>query len=131
MQAGDAFMILDEGGGKEHLHVLLTSPSETEEVVTTCICSRTRRSETLTLLNVGDHPFIRHESYVAYNFSKVRTCSAIVSAIARGEARPQARASDQLLARMRQGLLDSDFAPNGVKSYFRSLSPSISGRGDR
>jgi hypothetical protein len=120
MECGDAFMIDDEDGAKEHLHIVLTNPTPEGEVVTACICTRHRRSETVVCLDVGDHPFIKHPSVVAYHFAAIRKCSEIEKAIETGRARTQQRASDTLLRRIRSGLLESDFVPNGVREFFKS-----------
>jgi hypothetical protein len=124
MDCGDAFMIEDEEGGKEHLHVLLTKPASEGEVVTACISTRRSRSETLVCLEVGDHPFIKHPSIVAYRFAAIRRCSDIEAAIVRGDARLQPKASDALVKRMQDGLVDSDFTPNEVRAFVRDrLTP--------
>jgi hypothetical protein len=120
MDCGDAFMLEDEDGSKEHLHVLLTKPTSEGEVVTACICTRRSRSETLICLDFGDHPFIKHPSIVAYRFAAIRRCDDIEAAIMRGEARLQERVSESLLKKMQNGLLDSDFTPNAVRAFFKS-----------
>jgi hypothetical protein len=120
MECGDAFMLEDDDESKEHLHVVLTKPTAEGEVVTVAICSRHRLSETLVCLGQGDHPFIQHESVVAYRYAEIRKCAAIENAIAKGQARLKERVSDQLLKRMQSGLLDSDFVANEVRAFFKT-----------
>jgi hypothetical protein len=123
MKCGDAFMLDDEDESKEHLHVILTKPTE-GEIVTAAICTRRRWSETLVCLDVGDHPFIRHASAVAYQHAKIRKCVAIENAIANGHARWKERVSAQLLKRMQAGLIDSDFVANEVRAFFKNCDLS-------
>lgn len=122
MECGDTFMIEDEDGEDEHLHVLLTSPSLAGEVVTASISTRQRWSETLICIQPGEHPFISVESIVAYRFAAIRTCTAIETAVKNRTARPREKASPELLRRMQAALLDSDFTPPGVRAYFVAIT---------
>lgn len=118
MECGDTFMIEDEDGCDEHLHVVLTAPSLAREVVTACISTRRRRSESLVCVRAGEHPFVTSESVVPYHFSAIRTCAAIESSVKNGTARPKEKASPELVRKMQAGLIDSDFTPPGVRAYF-------------
>ncbi len=120
MQCGDAFMLDDDDEAKEHLHVVLTAPTPEGEVVTVAICSRKRWSETLICLDIGDHPFIKHASVVAYRYARIRKCTAIEQALSRGMARAKERISEPLLRRMQQALIDSDFVSNEVREFFKN-----------
>jgi len=84
---GDTFVIEDEDGSKEHLHVILTAPTLADEAITASISTRRRWSETLVCLQRGDHPWITTDSVVAYRFAAIRTCAAISAAVAAGKAR--------------------------------------------
>ncbi|MDR3741715.1 MAG: hypothetical protein P4L40_22070 [Terracidiphilus sp.] len=118
MQRGDAFMLDDDDEAKEHLHVVLTNPTAEGEVVTVAICTRKRWSEDIVCLEIGDHPFIRHSSVVAYRYARIRKCSAIEQALACGKARSKERISQQLLRRIQQALPESDFVSNEVRAFF-------------
>jgi hypothetical protein len=122
MECGDTFMIEDEDGENEHLHVLLTSPSLAGEVVTASISTRQRWSETLVCVQPEEHPFIRVESIVAYRFAAIRTCAAIEVAVENQTARPKEKASPELLRRMQAGLVDSEFTPPNVRAYFIAIT---------
>ena len=117
-------MLEDEDGVDEHLHIVLTNPSLAGEVVTACICTRRRWTESLVCLNVGDHPFIKWESAVAYRFAAIRTCAAIDRAIANGTARLKEPATPDLVRRIAAGLIDSDFTPPGVRAYYIAITQS-------
>jgi len=54
MVCGDTFMLEDEDGEDEHLHILLTSPSLAGEVVTASISTRRRWSEALVCVHPGN-----------------------------------------------------------------------------
>lgn len=122
MDCGDTFMIEDEDGEDEHLHILLTAPSLGGEVVTASISTKRKRSETLVCVHPGEHPFIRVESVVPYHFSAIRSCAAIEEAIKSGAARAKEKASPDLVRRMQSGLIDSEFTPPGVRAYFIGIT---------
>ena len=78
-------------------------------------------SETLVVLRPGDHPFLRHDSVISYAYSKITTVEAIETAILNGTAKLREPVSEAVLRRVRAGLLDSDFTPNGVRHYYRDV----------
>lgn len=122
MTCGDTFVIEDDDGTKEHLHVILTAPSLADEVVTASISTRQRWSETLVCLQIGEHPWITAESVVAYRYAAIRTCAAILAAVAAGKARAREKASPELVKKMLAGLVDSDFTPPAVRAYYKAIS---------
>jgi hypothetical protein len=120
---GDTFMLEDEDGIDEHLHVIITNPSSTDEVITVSISTRRANSECLVCLHPGEHPFIVRESVCPYRFAKIRTCAGIAAALADGRARAKEPASKELVTKLAAGLLDSDFAPPGVRAYYLEVTP--------
>ena len=122
LRCGDPFLTGDGDEDNFHLWIVITPPSE-GEVVTVCVVTALKRSERLTVLKPGDHPFIKWESVIAYGFSKIRTVADIEAAIASGVAKKREPADEKLLKRAQTGILDSDFTPNGVRAYVRSVIP--------
>jgi len=120
LSCGDTFLASDDDAEKLHLWIVVTPPSE-GEVVTVCLVSARQRSERLVVMNSGDHPFVRHESVIAYSYSKIRATADIEAALATGAARKREPVSEAVLARIRAGLIDSDFTPNGVRHYYNSV----------
>jgi hypothetical protein len=120
LRCGDTFLTGDEGEENLHLWIIVTPPSE-GEVVTVCLVSAHKRSERLVVLNVGDHPFVRHESVIAYHYSRIRATSDIESALATGAAKRREPVSDNILKKIQAGVIDSDFTPNGVRYYYNSV----------
>jgi hypothetical protein len=122
MKPGDTFMIDDENETKEHLHVVLSEPSATGEVVTVSICTRHRWSEVLVALEVGDHPFITRPSFASYRHARIRKCEAIANALKSGSARSKTPITDPLLRRLQAALTDSDFVANEVRAFFKEVT---------
>ena len=120
MNCGDTFLTGDEEDDDYHLWIIITPPYE-DEVVTVSVTTRRKRSETLVVLQAGDHPFLRHESVIPYAFARIRNISDIAAAISNDMAKKRETASKVLLNRAQAGLLESDFTPNGVKSFFKEV----------
>ncbi len=123
LECGDAFLAGDDEDRDLHLWIVVTSPSQ-GEVVTVSVTFRRLRSETLVILQPGDHPFVRHESVVAYSFARVRSVDDIEDALASGVFVKKEPTSCELLKRVQAGLVDSDFTPNGVRHFYRDVSGS-------
>jgi hypothetical protein len=118
LSCGDAFLTGD--GEEENFHLwIVVTPMRGGDVVTACLVTAHKKSERLMVLNRGDHPFIRHESVIAYGFSKIRTVADIEELLKTGVAVKRDSVSPGLLKRIQAGLLDSDFTPNGVRAYYR------------
>jgi len=123
LRCGDTFLTGDGDEDNFHLWIVITPPSE-GEVVTVCVVTAHKRSERLVVLDAGDHPFIKHESVIAYFYSKIRAVADIEAAIQSGLAKAREPVSDAILKRVQSGLVDSDFTPNAVRRYFTSLAPA-------
>ena len=120
LNCGDTFYAGDTEDDEPHLSVIITPPDE-GEVVTVTVTTLRLRSEKLVRLNKADHPFIRHESVIAYSYSRIRAVDEIESAIQSGNATLREPVTPELLKRIRMGLRDSDFTPNGVRHFYESL----------
>lgn len=125
LRQGDTFLTGDEQEDTLHLWIILTPPSE-GEVITVSVTTKRRRSETLVQLHAGDHPFIVHDSVIAYSYSRIRTVEEIDHALATGAAKLREPVTPQLLARVCRGLIDSDFTPNGIRHFYKSVMTDIS-----
>lgn len=121
MQAGDTFLAGKDEDEKLHLRILVTSPNAQGEVAVVSLTTRRRGSETLVVLHPGDHPFVRHESVIAFSWSEIANVARIERAIAEGNARRREPVSAEVLERIRAGLLDSDFTPNGVRQFVKEV----------
>jgi mRNA-degrading endonuclease toxin of MazEF toxin-antitoxin module len=121
LKCGDTFLIEDEDGPECHLWIVVTPPSE-GEVVIVSVTTKRKKSETLVVLKKGDHPFIEHDSVIAYHYSKVVTVESIEAAIKNGTAKQHAAVSPELLKKAKAGLLESDFTENGVRSLYKEFT---------
>jgi hypothetical protein len=120
LNCGDTFLTGDGDENNFHLWVIISPPSQ-GEVVTVCVVTAHKRSERLVVLNAGDHPFIRHESVIAYGHSQIRAVCDIEAALTAGIAKQRESVEEKLLKRIQAGLMESDFTPNQVRHYYNSL----------
>lgn len=120
LSCGDTFLTGDGDDDNFHLWIIITPPNE-GEVVTVCVVTAHKRSERLVVLNKGDHPFIDHESVIAYRYSKIRVVADIEAAFVTGAAKKREPVTGDILKKAQGCLVESDFTPNGVRHYFKSV----------
>jgi hypothetical protein len=117
---GDTFLSGDEEFEDYHLNVVITPP-DAGEVVTVTVTTLRKRSEKLVTIRPGEHPFIRRDSVIAFIYSRIRKVVDIESAIESDNAHARNPVTPQLLERIRQGFLESDFTPNGVRQFYKAV----------
>lgn len=120
LSCGDTFYTQDSEDDEPHLQVIITSPEE-GEVITVPVTTKRRHSEPLVQLAIGDHQFIKWQSVISYAWARIRAVDEIEESLKCGKAKAREPVSAELLKRIRMGLKDSDFTPNGVRHYFASL----------
>ncbi len=66
--AGDTFLLPKFIGGLDHLWVILLNPEQPsgETVMVNLTTKKFSHQDMTTVLNIGEHPFIKHESIVNY-----------------------------------------------------------------
>jgi hypothetical protein len=69
------------------------------------------------ILHPGDHPFIHHPSSVHYSTARWFRIDAISRAIREGHCSLQHDMSCDLLQRVREGLIKSQFTVNAIRDY--------------
>lgn len=71
----------------------------------------------------GDHPFIRHDSYVNYVNCKVYSAAALLRGIKDGKLIPRGPMDDVVFARVLYGVLKSPRTPQEIQDAFRVAYP--------
>jgi hypothetical protein len=103
---------------KEHLWIVVTEPyGKPSEVVIVNLTTRRDGSDLTVILKPGDRAFIKHETVVNYSDARIVQAGALLSFLALQRDARNDDCSGELLARIKQGLLDSPFTPNKVKTY--------------
>src|SRR5262249_56821342 len=104
MQAGDTFTLKDKSVDS-HLWVIVSDPAlDDERVLFVSMTSYDITKEKVCLLDVGDHPFVKHRTCIADDFAKVAPLEALVALRDQGHLSMGEPVSDELLERIRQGI---------------------------
>lgn len=107
---------------KKHLFVLLTHGlGEDEQVLIVSVCSVVANvhHDDACVLKVGDHPFIKHDSYVSYDRPQFVERSKIAQAVTDKKFVAMTPVSVELYNRICEGLLKSLYASPQTKTFLR------------
>lgn len=107
--------LLAPSGPKNHLYILLIklpddagyNPNSYIWVNITSIKKDDTTYDDTCVLRAGDHPFIKHDSYVRYKGAEIKTEKSLQEQIISGIIVPKEDISDALLERIIQGLSNS------------------------
>lgn len=112
LEPGSTFLIPSgprHDPGRHHLHIVIARKSgPPRQVLLVSVCSiDSAPYDTTVVLNVGDHPFIQHPSYVNYRYVSVEEEEKILRGVNSGEFTKREDCSEDLLTTIKHGLQDS------------------------
>jgi hypothetical protein len=110
---GSTFLI-DQVGIGTHLWVVLSDPDSDDKVVVVPLSTRRKLSECACVLDVGDHPFLTHETDVKYESSRLVTVDFLARYCKQHES-----CSEAVIERVLVGASKSDRMPLGVQQHLR------------
>lgn len=128
-KAGDTF--LKYSGSVSHLFIVLFDPFQHVEkgygdflyIASVNITSIHNAKYDLTcILQAGDHPFIKHSSYVNYRMLECELFSVVQKRVESGEYPLQAPISKDLLYRIVAGIFESDNTKNRFLKELKHLN---------
>jgi hypothetical protein len=118
--AGRTIWLSEPPVSKPHLWLVLTDVIPAPpRVVAVMLRTATRFTDPTLILQPGDHPFIRHASSVHYSSATFLSLGRIGVALRTGNAHLREDMSEQLLERVRAGLLQSPFTVHAVRDFCR------------
>ena len=120
---GEAFMLRKPGQQTEHLWVLVTAahPGNGKAIMVN-ITTRRAHSDTTTVLDVGDHPFIKTPSVVYYADARAVDPGDLDRAVMLGCAWTHGAFAPPVLARIQAGMERSPMTPKKMKEAFREAA---------
>ena len=126
---GDSWMLPKPGQETEHLWVLITRPDPaSREAIMVNVTTQRPHSDTTTVLNRGDHPFIQRPSVVLYADARTVDTRLLDQAVASGSFRAHTPFSGPVLERIHAGLRTSPFTPKKIKdSYAKAVAAGLTG----
>jgi len=115
-------MLPKPGQETEHLWVLITRPDPaSHEAIMVNVTTQRPHSDTTTVLNRGDHPFIQRPSVVLYADARMVDTQLLDRAVASGAFRAHTAFASPVLGRIQAGIQTSPFTPRKIKeSYARA-----------
>lgn len=84
------------------------------------LTSRKQGSDTTTILDVGDHAYIKHETVVYYADARLATVEGIEKIAQFPDYGFHDDCTDELLRRIQQGVLNSRYTPKKIKDYCKN-----------
>lgn len=104
MNPGDTFILKDRSVDS-HLWIVVSEPAiDPERVLFVSMTSYDITKEKVCLLDIGDHPFIKHRTCIAYDFARLAPLTTLVALRDRGLLTMNEPVSVELLDRIRQGI---------------------------
>lgn len=106
-----------------HLWIVLTSPDDhpEDEIVVVSLTTKQPWSDPTVEIAPQEHPFVDRPTAVRYSNADFYPPQRFIRAVLEGEAERRPSVSDELLARVRRGLLESPQAPERVKEFCEPL----------
>jgi hypothetical protein len=86
----------------DHLYVVISDPQQ-PRVVLVSLTTKRRFTDTACELTVGDHPFVQHDSCVAYEYAEIVEVAAIEAKIATGDIRLREEFGKEMILRIWEG----------------------------
>ncbi|MBW7990160.1 MAG: hypothetical protein FVQ84_09125 [Planctomycetes bacterium] len=110
LQIGSTFY----GGHPEHLYIIISNPSGNSQKVVIVNISSWRDeaiglNDSSCIVNDGEHPFIKHKSYVFYREAKCPTLIDLQAGIDKGLLIPKEDCSKEFLEKILDGAANSMF----------------------
>jgi hypothetical protein len=107
VQAGDTFLLVNQNLD-DHLWVVLSEPpKDASRVLIVSLTTAAQHKESVCLIHAGEHPWVTHETCVAYNYAKLVTLANLHGWKDAGHLKLQDPVSAALLKRIRERAADS------------------------
>jgi hypothetical protein len=107
MQAGDAFLLVNRQLD-DHLWVIVSDPKkDADKVLIVSLTTAAPHKESVCLIQAGEHPWVTHETCVAYDTAKVVALASLFGWKDAGHLQMQDPLSPVLLRRVREHAGDS------------------------
>jgi hypothetical protein len=102
-----------------HLHIVCTEPcSKGQQLLVSVTTWTNSLCDDACILDVGDHPFIRHKSWVMYRKARLELADDLDNGVAIGVLVPHQPVADAVFERIVAGICASRSSPYKIKQYF-------------
>jgi hypothetical protein len=120
---GDSFILPKPGQETEHLWLLITNADPvTNEAIMVNVTTRRPHSDTTTILNVGDHPFIQKPSVIFYADTRIVNSGLLDAAVTRGAFQAHAAFQAPIIRRIQSGVAASPLTPKKIQTAYAAYA---------
>ncbi|WP_089725378.1 hypothetical protein [Candidatus Thiosymbion oneisti] len=112
---------------RKHLFILLTDPRPDDRLTLLVSISSVNpriHHDGTCLLFVGDHTFIKRDSYVNFAQARIESVDKLEAGVREGILVPQGTIKGDVFARICRGLMESRFTPQKAKRFYEELYPN-------
>jgi hypothetical protein len=108
------------GEEKYHLYFVVSDPDVDNNVLVVNMTTLRNlgRADKACILNIGDHPEIKHQSFIVYRKAIEVSMPKIVERVFSKEYNMAERLSGETLKKIQEGAKKSKFLPAKFKKYF-------------
>jgi hypothetical protein len=117
---------------RKHLFILLTNPHPHPEsnIKSSLLVSVSTMYPRLPFdpackLFAGDHPFIKHDSYVVYRTARIETADKLINGVSQGIFNHKETLSGEIFARVCHGLTTSDFTAPTILRFYEAATTKL------
>ncbi|HPO14636.1 MAG TPA: hypothetical protein PLI09_14430 [Candidatus Hydrogenedentes bacterium] len=118
MNQGDCFKD-NLGDGIPHLHVIVFVVEVAQEALVVSVTSYNEEKDPTCILNVGDHPFIKHKSCISYRHATVTSYAVLNGLINTGKFVVHQSMPLPVMERIINGLCTSGEVVNKVRKWVK------------
>jgi len=109
---GDTFLAGEQVHGKHHLWVVINNPARRgNKALFVNVTTLSSIAETTCVLQKGEHPFVKHASWIRYASAKTASVRELNTLESQGMIIRQQAASANLIAKIRAGAAASPRLP--------------------
>jgi hypothetical protein len=119
-------LLIPSGPAGYHLHLVLNDPIPLpgypgHSCVLVCLCSihphtPANAIDTTCILHTGAHPFIQHESYIAYKYTRIDNAADLIARVAQNVFQVHQPCNDPPFSQIKAGLNASPRTRNAFKN---------------
>lgn len=104
---------------RKHLHIVCTDPCARGLQLVVSITTWTNSlCDSTCILDVGDHDFIRHQSWIMYRKARLEEAVTLDNGVEQGIFIPRQPMRGEVFDRVAAGICASQHTPRKIKHYF-------------
>jgi hypothetical protein len=103
---------------RKHLFIVTTDPCPQGSLLLVSISSCRPGCDTTCRLFVGDHPFVKRDSFIAYDLARIEGADGLMRGVKNGLLHPREAIDTAIFARICHGITESPFTKPSIRAYY-------------